>query len=84
MRGCGELVKGGVKLDHWGGRKIDQFLGSREFVLTDLRGRLERRPATRLAGRVWPERRPTLQIGVQIPSLISKSVVSRDVGACCL
>ena len=45
-------VKGGVKLDHWDGEKIDHFLGSWGFVLKDLRGRLERRPATRLAGRV--------------------------------
>src|ERR1700704_4764153 len=45
-------VKGGVKLDHRGGRKVDQFTGSWVFVLRDLRGRLERRPATRLAGRV--------------------------------
>ena len=48
----GESVKGGVKLDHWGGEKVDHFLGSWGFVLRDLRGRLERRPATRFAGRV--------------------------------
>jgi hypothetical protein len=45
-------VKGGVKIDHWGGEKVDHFLGSEWFTLLDLRGRLERRPATRLAGRV--------------------------------
>jgi hypothetical protein len=45
-------VKGGVKLDHWGGEKVDHFLGSWGFVLRDLRGRLECRPATRFAGRV--------------------------------
>jgi hypothetical protein len=45
-------VKGGVKLDHWGGEKVDYFLGSWGFVLRDLRGRLECRPATRFAGRV--------------------------------
>src|SRR5712692_3059668 len=38
-------VKGGVKLDHRGGRKIDQFTGGWGFALRDLRGRLERRPA---------------------------------------
>ena len=45
-------VKGGVKLDHRGGGKVDQFTGSWGFGLRDLRGRLERRPATRFAGRV--------------------------------
>lgn len=45
-------VKGGVKPDHWGGEKVDHFAGGRCFGLKDLRGRLERRPATRLAGRV--------------------------------
>jgi len=45
-------VKGGVKLDHRGGGRVDQFTGSWGFGLRDLRGRLERRPATRVAGRV--------------------------------
>ena len=45
-------VKGGVKLDHRGGGKVDQYTGSRVFALRDLRGRLERRPASRFAGRV--------------------------------
>src|SRR5205823_2890666 len=45
-------VKGGVKLDHRGGGKVDQFTGSLVFALRDLRGWLERRPATRFAGRV--------------------------------
>ena len=45
-------VKGGVKIDRWGVGKIDHLLGSLGFVFDDLRGRLERRPATRLAGRV--------------------------------
>ncbi len=45
------IVKGGVKIDHRGGDKVDHFLGSWRFVLRDLRGRLERRPATRFAGR---------------------------------
>jgi hypothetical protein len=40
-----ETVKGGAKLDHRGGEKIDHFLGSWGFGLGDLRGRLERRPA---------------------------------------
>jgi hypothetical protein len=44
-------VKGGVKIDHWGGEKTDHFLGSWGFALRDLRGRLERRPATRFARR---------------------------------
>jgi hypothetical protein len=44
-------VKGGVKLDHWGGEKVDHIVGSGGFALRDLRGRLERRPATRFAGR---------------------------------
>ena len=48
----GTAVKGGVKLDHWGGEKVDHFAGGRGRGLKDLRGRLERRPATRLAGRV--------------------------------
>jgi len=38
-------VKGGVKLDHWGGEKVDHFLGSGGFDLIGLRGRRERRPA---------------------------------------
>ena len=46
------FVKGGVKLDHWGGEKVYQFTGGRGLGLKDLRGWLERRPATRLAGRV--------------------------------
>src|SRR5271170_4247914 len=33
-------VKGGVKLDHWGGEKVDHFVGSGCFALRDLRGRL--------------------------------------------
>ena len=45
-------VKGGVMPDHWGGEKVDHFTGRRGFGLKDLRGRLERRPATRFAGRV--------------------------------
>jgi hypothetical protein len=45
-------VKGGVKLDHWGGEKVDHFTGGRCLSFKDLRGRLERRPAARLAGRV--------------------------------
>ncbi len=45
-------VKGGVIPDHWGGEKVDQFTGRRGFGLKDLRGRLERRPAPRFAGRV--------------------------------
>ena len=47
-----ESVKGGVKLDHRGGEKLDHFTGGRGLGLKDLRGRLERRPATRFAGRV--------------------------------
>ena len=39
-------VKGGVKLDHSGGEKVDQFRGGGSFDLRELRGRLERRPAT--------------------------------------
>jgi hypothetical protein len=46
-----EIVKGGAKLDHWGGEKVDHFTGGRGRGLKDLRGRLERRPAARLAGR---------------------------------
>jgi hypothetical protein len=46
------VVKGGVKLDHLGGEKVDHFSGERGLGLRDLRGRLERRPATRFAGRV--------------------------------
>ena len=45
-------VKGGVKLDHWGGEELDHFTGGSGCGLKDLRGRLERRPATRLAGSV--------------------------------
>ena len=37
------LVKGGVKLDHWGGEKLDHFVGGSGCGLKDLRGRLERR-----------------------------------------
>jgi iron complex outermembrane receptor protein len=44
-------VKGGVKIDHQGGERVDHFLGSWSFVLRDLRGGLECRPATRFAGR---------------------------------
>jgi hypothetical protein len=44
-------VKGGVKIDRPGGEKVDHFLGSGSFVLKDLRGWLERRPATRFTGR---------------------------------
>ena len=44
-------VKGGAKLDHWGGEKVDHFIGGRGRGLKDLRGRLEGRPAARLAGR---------------------------------
>ena len=44
-------VKGGVKLDQCGGVKIDHCVGSWGFGLRDLRGRLERRPAARRAGR---------------------------------
>jgi hypothetical protein len=39
-------VKGGVKIDHWGGEKVDHSIGSWVFALFGLRGRLERRPAT--------------------------------------
>ena len=46
------VVKGGVKLDQCGGEKVDHFTCTEGFGLKDLRGRLERRPATRLAGRV--------------------------------
>jgi hypothetical protein len=45
-------VKGGVKLDHRGGEKLDHFTGGSGRGLKDLRGRLERRPATRFAGSV--------------------------------
>jgi integrase/recombinase XerD len=45
------LVKGGVKIDHRGGERVDHFVGNGCFALRDLRGRLERRPATRFAGR---------------------------------
>ena len=45
-------VKGGVKLDHRGGGKVDQFTGGWGFGLRDLRGRLERRPATPVGRRV--------------------------------
>ncbi len=44
-------VKGGVKPDHRGGEKVDQARGIWGFTLRDLRGRLERRPAARVAGR---------------------------------
>ena len=40
------IVKGGVKLDHSGGEKVDQFRGGGSFDLRELRGRLERKPAT--------------------------------------
>ena len=40
------FVKGGVKLDHSGGEKVDQFRGGGSFDLRELRGRLERKPAT--------------------------------------
>ncbi len=46
-------VKGGAKLDHWGGEKLDRFIGGSGCRLRDLRGRLERRPATRFAGSVY-------------------------------
>ena len=46
------LVKGGVKPDHWGGEKVDHSTGWRCLSLKELRGWLERRPATRVAGRV--------------------------------
>lgn len=46
------VVKGGVKLDHWGGEKVDHFLGSWGFALWDLRGRRERRPAAPVGRRV--------------------------------
>ena len=46
------IVKGGVKLDHWGGEKLDHFTGGSGCGLKDLRGWLERRPATRFAGSV--------------------------------
>ena len=36
-----EGVKGGVKLDHSGGEKVDQFRGGGSFDLRELRGRLE-------------------------------------------
>ena len=45
-------VKGGVKPDHWGGEKVDHSTGWRCLSLKELRGWLERRPATRVAGRV--------------------------------
>ena len=45
-------VKGGVKLDQWGGEKVDQSTGWMGLSLKDLRGWRERRPANRLAGRV--------------------------------
>jgi hypothetical protein len=34
-------VKGGVKLDHWGGGKVDQFTGGRGFGLRELQGAAE-------------------------------------------
>jgi hypothetical protein len=42
-------VKGGVKVDHWGGGKLGQRRG---WEIGDYRGvwRLERRPAVRLCG----------------------------------
>ena len=45
-------VKGGAKLDHRGGEKVDHFLGSWGFGMRDLRGRLERRPAAPAGRRV--------------------------------
>jgi hypothetical protein len=47
-----ESVKGGAKLDHRGGEKVDHFLGSWGFGMRDLRGRLERRPAAPAGRRV--------------------------------
>ncbi len=62
-------VKGGVKLDHYGGGKVDQHVGSWGFGLRDLRGRLERKPA--------------LQIGAVNLPRVARSVVFRDAAACC-
>ena len=77
-------VKGGVKLDHWGGEKVDHFLGSWGFVLRDLRGRLGvgLRPALRGAFR--PERKPALQIGSRQDGGVARSVAFRDAVACYL
>ena len=43
-------VKGGVKLDHSGGAKPNHFGNGEGFVLLDLQGWLERRPAPRFSG----------------------------------
>ncbi len=45
-------VKGGVKLDHWGGEKVDHFIGGeRPWFEGFTGGGWEGRPAARLAGR---------------------------------
>ncbi len=55
-------VKGGVKLDHQGGAKLDHYGNGEGFVLLDLRGWLERRPAPPLGGAFRPEWKAPLQI----------------------
>ncbi len=55
-------VKGGVKLDHQGGAKPDHYGNGEGFVLLDLRGWLERRPAPPLGGAFRPEWKAPLQI----------------------
>ena len=55
-------VKGGVKLDHQGGAKPDHYGNGEGFVLLDLRGWLEWRPAPPLGGAFRPEWKAPLQI----------------------
>ncbi len=57
-----QTVKGGVKLDHQGGAKPDHYGNGEGFVLLDLRGWLERRPAPPLGGAFRPEWKAPLQI----------------------
>jgi hypothetical protein len=49
-----KTVKGGAKIDNRGGEKVYHIQGSWGFALRDLRGRLERRPATGFGGRFSP------------------------------
>ena len=81
--GTWTIVKGGMKLGHCGGEKLDHSIGSWGFRLIDLRRRLERRPATpdraaRLGrsgsrlGKAAPQSRPEI-----------KSAAFPTAAACC-
>ena len=79
-----DCVKGGVKLDHQGGGKVDQSARDWGFGLRDLRGRLERRPAAPVGRRVYAGAEAGPANRRRKPAGLARSVAFRDAVACCL